>query len=805
MSCLSSLRNHFFWTPTDAEFSAPFQSPTIFEQRLDRLRRGIDNTHVDVQLSTQFQSRALGLVRQMLEDETTQTNSANTDRQTEDAFRDAYTGMMVVAIDDARQQAQPELIQLLQFAVIKYLLQLVSEQQTLYYNRLRRQHADSAQDSDDNYKTDGSIALLNERALHVRHEVIRKLLPQILMQEATILRKLRKSVIGISWPVPRRVLFNPMLHISDLWQTDLLMTHYTLIYADKKEAGLFNQWNNILVSAFSDYLPDCVIQGKNCGEAVSLSPAEDATESTRGIVELLDHALCASEYQTPLYSWLDRPQNLDLFMNSADPSRAISVQHNEGWIKQGWPQSKWPDFQRRTLDHLVKQVQRARLMPYVLAAYRTPELFRALRGEIPAGLIFRYLRGSTHLKDLERRLRLISLKSKIREIVGLLRDERQQLKRIGPWEQRTFVIRYLRDLAVFRRDLKYAWQAQQAMRSIRILHKPEEIKMSASGHSLHRFLLRDEGEEHQQRIRNHVVVKADIRGSTRMTEELRHRKLNPASHFSLNFFTPITKLLEKYGAEKTFVEGDAVILTIYEYEDESSSFLAVCQACGLAAEMLRVVDTQNSLSRKNDLPELELGLGISFEDGAPTFLYDEDRKITISPAINRADQLSSCSYLLRQSSINEERKGRGVEVVAPTEGVVSKPGGDDLLHYNVNGIELDAAAFFKLKQEVSLKRMQLAGDFENESIRLYVGRYPDRSDEMHWLLIREAPIRLLIGNTLETLEQDGRLFYEVVTDEALLSRVKERMQHSSDQNMDMDEAHNETSVATTNPDSHYLH
>jgi len=181
--------------------------------------------------------------------------------------------------------------------------------------------------------------MLNERAVHLRHEVIRKLLPQILMQEATILRKLRKSVIGISWPVPRRVLFNPMLHISDLWQTDLLMTHYTLIYADKKESGLFRQWNNILSNIFSDYLPDCVIHGKDCGEAVSLTNTEDSPESTQGIAELLDQTLCASEYQMPQYSWLDRPQNLDMFMNSADPSRAISVQQDEGWIKQGWPQS----------------------------------------------------------------------------------------------------------------------------------------------------------------------------------------------------------------------------------------------------------------------------------------------------------------------------------------------------------------------------------------------------------------------------------------------------------------------------------
>jgi len=39
--------------------------------------------------------------------------------------------------------------------------------------------------------------------------------------------------------------------------------------------------------------------------------------------------------------------------------------------------------------------------------------------------------------------------------------------------------------------------------------------------------------------------------------------MNPASYFSLNFYEPLTKILPRYGAEKVFIEGDAVILSIF--------------------------------------------------------------------------------------------------------------------------------------------------------------------------------------------------------------------------------------------------
>jgi class 3 adenylate cyclase len=334
---------------------------------------------------------------------------------------------------------------------------------------------------------------------------------------------------------------------------------------------------------------------------------------------------------------------------------------------------------------------------------------------------------------------------------------------------------FLRDFAVLRRDLKLAYHTHCAMNGIKILLRDETIELSRSNHSLQEFVQYPKSEANADQIRNHVIIKADVRGSTAITTELLDQKLNPATHFSLNFFQPINKLLENFGATKVFVEGDAIILSITEYEDAPYQWLCVSHACGLARKILQVVDTQNVQNRKHHLPELELGIGISFNDGSPAFLYDGDKRIMISPAINRADRLSSCAAALRKTALGNE-VGRGVEVVVPVDkGAAGKTRSDELLSYNVNGIELDMPAFFKLKTELALLRLGGNVPGYSEQSVFYAGRYPDRAGKMHWLVVREAPVRLWIGNSINTEEEWGRRFYEIITDMDVVSMLKERI------------------------------
>jgi hypothetical protein len=195
----------------------------------------------------------------------------------------------------------------------------------------------------------------------------------------------------------------------------------------------------------------------------------------------------------------------------------------------------------------------------------------------------------------------------------------------------------------------------------------------------------------------------------------------------------------------------------------------------LARKIIEVVDAQNAGNRKHDLPELELGLGIAFSDEPPAFLYDGEQQIMISPAINRASELSNCSASLKHSSLRSSENPRGVEVVAPADDKLLQKGEEGLLRYNVNGIELDAAAFHKLKNEISLRTVEITLPGHGVPTRFHAGRYPDRKGAMHWIIVREAPVRIWIGNNLGTEERGGRRFYEVVANVGVLSNVQRHL------------------------------
>jgi class 3 adenylate cyclase len=793
---LFGIKKRFHWQPDSFEFTQPFQTPAPFSFSFKRFPKGIDNTHIDTYLSPQFTGATQKLVRRMLLHEVGLNlwGEAPPPPGVGDLeeFEATYVGVMEMAISNARKSSRPDLLQLLQFAVLKFMLQVVGDELKLHRERLYR-----ARIADEGHFS-GRAVQLHERIVAfardestLRFRLNQKLFRQVYKLESTSLRKLRKSVLGRSWPVPREILFNPLLQLSSLWAGEELMQQYSLVVLDEDDPDGFDRMNRLFVSLFQDHLPSWIKPpSADISENTEEVGADTVLElrqrldqgALRGFLEtelLLHNTLSEQEYMEGRCSWLDAPENFDFFVEDAGVRKIRGVEQQV----RVHPLSNSGNW-RRYLADIVRILQQAGIGKKLLAAREAPDLYKKLHRQVPVRLICQYLEGNLSSRKLLRRISGEKKLTESADIIKLLDKAAVDLKRVPKPQQATYLLEFLKQFARLRRDLKLAYRSHWIMNHLRILAADEEVELSRSNGSLQEFLLHDEQGLEQHRIRNHVIIKADVRGSTAITAQLRDRDLNPATHFSLNFFQPITHLLDDYGATKVFVEGDAVILSIVEYEDTPYQWLSVCHACGLARKILQVVDAQNAKNRKHGLPELEIGLGISFSDEPPTFLYDGDHQIMISPAINRADQLSSCSSLLRRTGLGEDQN-RGVEVVVPVDqGATRKESSDRLLRYNVNGIELDVPAFFKIKNELALRKVGGAMPGYSEQSVFYAARFPDRKGAMHWLVLREAPVRLWIGNSISTEEQWGRRFYEVITDPDTLAIAKERLRSKRGEKLD---------------------
>lgn len=330
-----------------------------------------------------------------------------------------------------------------------------------------------------------------------------------------------------------------------------------------------------------------------------------------------------------------------------------------------------------------------------------------------------------------------------------------------PVERAKYAGRFLADFTRYHRDLRRMEAVCAAIETVNVLATEKFRELSAVNNTLYEFLLPQEQKPTEDRVTHHVVLKADIRESTTLTRTLFERGLNPASYFSLNFYDPINKLLPKYDARKVFIEGDAVILALFEREGEPG--LGVAQACVLAKEIIQVVTAYNERSLVAGLPSLDLGIGISYQDSAPMYLMDGTRQIMISKAINESDRLSSCHkgmrrWLEKRDLLFNVFSFKTIDD-ADTGGIPE----EFLLRYNIGGIHISAAAFDKLCTEISLQEFDLKVPmiWKTSAVRVYSGMVPLGHGMFHRIIIREGRIAHVDARDFSLKEMTDLPYYEI--------------------------------------------
>jgi class 3 adenylate cyclase len=359
-------------------------------------------------------------------------------------------------------------------------------------------------------------------------------------------------------------------------------------------------------------------------------------------------------------------------------------------------------------------------------------------------------------------------------------------------ERAKVAARFLQDFSHYHRDLRRLDALNAALDSVSLVATDKLRELSRMNGTLYEFLLPDEQPQQpeEERVLRHVVLKADVRDSTRLTRTLMEKGLNPASYFSLNFYDPVNKLLGKYGAQKVFLEGDAIILAILERAGEPE--LAVSRMCVLAREIIEIVRGYNQLMQRAGMPELELGIGITLQESAPLYLMDGERQIMISEALNESDRLSSCNkrarkvmesqagpfhvYVFEPQSPDSSGDGSTTrEAAAANPAVVANPE-DAIISYNLGGIRMNQSAFRKLEQEISLvaltAKLPPSAASKKAEYRLSVGTVPVDRDIFRKIVIRESRIARVKPEDFSVQGWSELTYYEVCTDPAIYAALE---------------------------------
>jgi len=743
-------------------FQCNLKPPAYKHVSFEHFKRGIDNVRIDVQISGVLGLSIKRLSRDVIERAIENSKGRKTWEQVAQPpssrllrFQKAYFEMMSKAIHQAKQTSDHVLPWLARAATIAYILQQVKSELNRATMRLKEQ----ARGSSGGVKLAGFHAKaagmqaksvwLAKYQQRLYSFLVGMLFQQMSATETGDIAKRRLALLNESDADSVKFLaFNPLLRAESPDTDELMIAHYLLLPWPGDEAEAFQELNEFLDAIFLKIMPD---------DAESFDVFSPTTAPFL-------QQFFGENTKSCLLDWRDNPENIALIFDTLSPEDLGDALDDCAIDWQREILNADNPVRKNYYDFLLKNMKSASILSSVEASYSIMEAYKKLGNQLPFRLIFYYLLGGKKQKEAKQRIQgLGSADTSLpaREMYSVLDQVRPREKSV-----KGLVLRFLHDFISYRRDLKI-WAAMQSLiGQIHLLEGDEDIRLATINRSVYIFQGADEQESDTSEIDGHVIIKADVRGSVGITTELREQGLNPATHFSRTFFDPISELLPQYDVEKVFVEGDAVILSVMEYST-SEQRTAVARACGLSRKIIQIVERHNQKNRKNGLPVLELGIGIVYRNDAPTFLYDGDHKITISPAIGRSDRLSSCSKVVRPvlEAADDHDAMHHIDVFALSEDEgVQNDKGEAYLRYNVNGIELDIAAFGKLRKEIALRaaNIHLLGGKGVE--RYIIGQFPDAEGYVHTLAVRQGIVRL--WNEEQALRKPLKRFYfEVIADD----------------------------------------
>jgi class 3 adenylate cyclase len=458
-------------------------------------------------------------------------------------------------------------------------------------------------------------------------------------------------------------------------------------------------------------------------------------------------------------------EKLDAWMNVPENAREL--------VGTGTPEDSDEGLaQQERLAEWVRLLEDERVMENVIASYHVVPLLSEYAPRINAQQLKNALIDRTECDRVERmiqehgKLSPNSLYAAVAKVASCRGAERAKV-----------AARFLGDFFHYHRDLRRLEILNAALDSVNLVGNERMQELSRVNGTLYEFLLPEEqGQTDAERVLRHVVLKADVRDSTRLTRTMMEKGLNPASYFSLNFYDPVNKLLEKYGAQKVFLEGDAIILAILEREGEPG--LAVSRMCVLAREIIEIVRGYNGLMQRSGMPQLELGVGITLQESAPLYLMDGEHQIMISEALNESDRLSSCNKRARK--VMEPQAGP-FHVYAFQAAELDENGNpeDVILSYNMGGIRMNETAFRKLQQEITLEALKvrlpasLASSDKGE-YRLFSATVPVDRDIFRKIVVRESRIPRIDPADFSVTGWTERSYYEICTDPAIYAALEKK-------------------------------
>jgi hypothetical protein len=779
---------------------------------------GVDNIRHDVFLSPKFVQVTRDYLFDLIRQNATSNHLSGIEFRSNkpadsSTFRKVLADLLRNSLTTAKHQKNMEFDLLFRLAIMKFLT-----------SELQNQFANVILDGKEYIRKRGEYFERSQQA-HVikarltemqsaRRDVLRLIgqtVAQILIDiEENLIAKSRKALFGEDYAPYYELLKNRLIFLDGGKDDFYFLEHYVLLGNYARDPDRFETVDAL----FQDFLKEAGVEPPD--ETPATAAGQRFRELSREAEKARAELTSFEEQREALKKKLERGDGLlNRFLNSSSPIELrASLNETDKRIKelharfeQLGPQIEDaklqadfatkdtqgnlgdylndPDNARRLLDPaggddaeratrvrllalLTTRLEEKELVVHLLASYE----IRPMAGDFCPPVHLQQLKKAVVSKEEARRVEeLLKQVPAKRLSMKPIEELSKRVRRYSREETQSMVLKFAGDFMRLRRDLRDAEHLAACMERINLVTAEKTRELSRMNNRLYECLLREEARPEHDQVVSHVIIKADVRGSTKMTQDLLAKGLSPASHFSLNLHEPVKRLLDRYSAKKVFIEGDAIVLAIFETEASRAYARPVARACALSKQILAVCNSYNDQAASSQLPPLELGIGVAFQGSAPTYWTDGESRIMISKALNLSDRLSGCTKLAKRMLRGQKTLFSIFHFLTAMEGASAEELDEFLVRYNMNGIELNEEGFEKLSEEISLEPIRTALEYpwSKEEVVLYYGEVP-MGESVELLVLRKGVAR--------QLQPDGKIgkpsahnYYEVCSNPALYELV----------------------------------
>ena len=773
----SLLSNEFF--PRGLTWSG--HAPVSYSARfsLHRIMPGVDNFHYDVHLSPIFRESVSRIIFHLILKLSKADHDLGIefDRNKErEEFKSLCRDIMLDAVKRAKMgDGEIQIDYLAQVAVSKFLIQEVGQQFEELMTRLNNQVWEYESTDDDEMVL--QTISLKERVLAIRHKrniIVSKVSKEVfeyLLEAQKLLKERREANFGAHSLLKEDLFINPILHVENQDDDYFMLEQYVLLGRRMDDPDRYET----VLELISGMLGRINISKE--------SETEDRDEELPPDEAEKNEDKQPEREKVKINGWIREIETVDILTDYFRTSAEIQEKKSKKNFNKREMRRLETKFkeQKRIFSALHDKFKQKKLLNRIIASYEMKAVYQEYCPPLVPQQVLQFLISSEARKSVTAHLK--RLKVYYGKSVSLVSLKKTMMKmgRLKAEQRNRYFLQFLKGFFRYHRDLENFKLLKQALDRINLVADEKTIALSKTNNTLYEFLLPHEQvfELDTKPVTSHVIMKADVRGATLITKQLDESGLNPASYFSLNFFNPISEIVSQYGALKVFIEGDAIILAILERKDDEAGKYCVSRACGLAINMLNVIQKYNAKSKKYNLPILELGVGICYQNAPPAYLLDGKNRIMISPAINLADRLSSCNKTLRRVFAESDKAFNLFVYQSDIDKGKALSEDEIILRYNVNGIELNEAGFKKLTSEIDLKTINcLIPEIQKDPIIIHTGKFPLVTGTFQRLIIREDWVQELNSVDLKILGKVNRKYYEVCTQEALKLHIKQQEKNS---------------------------